>query len=413
MKYLLITTIAVALLAGCRESQQSTPSSEAKPEPPAAKAPAISIHEAAKEGNIEAVKQHIAAGTDVNAPGNRDIYGMGYTETPTDAARRNFHGGGHSPAPKNLPQDHPHHTFKEIVELLKKHGGHSGSIHVAVQSGDIAGVKALLNGRVNLNKTNLGGRSPLHLAAEKGHKEIASLLLDKGAEIDFGNWSDKTALHHAAEKGHIEIIELLLIKGANVNALGDAQRGTPLDLATRFKRNKRNKTANLLRKHGGKTAKELKAEEQPTEPVADVSALPSAPPAEAKSVKPVAEAKKLEPSTPKAPNLPIHYASRKGNIEVVRQQIAAGTDVNVKNNFGSTPLHVAASNGHKEIVELLIIAGADVNGKMNNGITPLGSASFIHERTPDSKKTKNDIITLLRKHGAKTAKELKVEKKKK
>ncbi|MCP4849559.1 MAG: hypothetical protein GY899_16595 [Verrucomicrobiaceae bacterium] len=61
------------------------------------------------------------------------------------------------------------------------------------------------------------------------------------------------------------------------------------------------------------------------------------------------------------------------------------------------------------MVELLIIAGADVNGKMNNGITPLGSASFIHERTPDSKKTKNDIITLLRKHGAKTRAELKAE----
>ena len=400
------------LLAGCGESQPPPPVPEAKPIEPVAKAPEISIHEAAKEGNIAAVKQHIAAGTDVNAPGNRDMYGMGYTETPTDAARRNLYGFGQASAPKNLPEDHRHHKFKEIVELLKKHGGHSGSIHVAVQSGDIAGVKALLNGRVNLNKTNLGGRSPLHLAAEKGYKEIASLLLDKGAEINFGNWSDKTALHYAAEKGHIEIIELLLIKGANVNALGDAPRGTPLDLATRFKRNK---AVDFLRKHG------------------------------AKSVKPVAEAKKSEPSIPKEPRSSIHDASRKGNIEVVRQQITAGTDVNtkragmtplhwsvnrghkeivglliaeganvnMKNNFGSTPLHHAASKGYKEIVELLIMAGADVNGKMNNGITPLGSASFIHERTPDSKKTKNDIITLLRKHGAKTAKELKVEKKKK
>ena len=266
MKHLLITIVAVVLV-GCGEAQQSVPAPEVKPtepvaetatpESPTVKAPDISIHDAAKDGNIEAVKQHIAAGTDVNAPGNRDIYGMGYTETPTDAARRNLYGFGQASAPKNLPQDHPHHKFKKIVELLKKHGGHSGSIHIAVQSGDITGVKSLLNGRVNLNKTNLGGRSPLHLAAEKGHKEIASLLLDKGAEINFGNWSDKTALHYAAEKGHIEIIELLLIKGANVNALGDAQRGTPLDLATRFKRNK---AANLLRKHGAKTGEELKAE---------------------------------------------------------------------------------------------------------------------------------------------------------
>jgi len=39
----------------------------AKPEPPTVEAADISIHEAANVGNIEAVKQHLAAGTDVNA----------------------------------------------------------------------------------------------------------------------------------------------------------------------------------------------------------------------------------------------------------------------------------------------------------------------------------------------------------
>ena len=98
---------------------------------------------------------------------------------------------------------------------------------------------------------------PLHLAAEYGHKEIASLLLDIGAQADFGNWSDKTALHYAAEKGHIEIIELLLSKGANLNALGGGEKRTPLDLATRFKRNK---AAAFLRAKKAKTGEELEAE---------------------------------------------------------------------------------------------------------------------------------------------------------
>ena len=61
MKHLLLTTIAAVVLVGCGESQQ--------PEPPTAKAPDISIHEAAREGNIEAVKQHLDAGTDVNVKG--------------------------------------------------------------------------------------------------------------------------------------------------------------------------------------------------------------------------------------------------------------------------------------------------------------------------------------------------------
>ena len=57
------------VLVGCGESQQSAPAPETKPEPPIAKAPDISIHFAAGKGNIEAVKQHLAAGTDVNAKG--------------------------------------------------------------------------------------------------------------------------------------------------------------------------------------------------------------------------------------------------------------------------------------------------------------------------------------------------------
>ena len=65
------------LLVGCGESQQSaTPeetqpaepvAEDAKPEPTKAKAPDISIHTAIDEGNIEAVKQHLADGADVNA----------------------------------------------------------------------------------------------------------------------------------------------------------------------------------------------------------------------------------------------------------------------------------------------------------------------------------------------------------
>ena len=62
----------------------------------------------------------------------------------------------------------------------------------------------------------------------------------------------------------------------------------------------------------------------------------------------------------------IWQAAYEGNIEVVKQHLAAGTDVNAKNEWGdgeSNPLHYAAFNGHKEIAELLIAAGADVNAK--------------------------------------------------
>ena len=148
MKHLLLTTIAAVLLVGC--------------------GPSMSIHDAARDGNIEAVKQHLAAGTDVNAK---------------------------------------------------------------IESGS----------------------APLHLAASFGHKEVAELLIAKGADVNAkGGFAGGTPLLGAAAKGHKEIAELLIAKGADVNAKeGDGL--TPLDWAY-------SETADLLRKHGGKTGEELKAE---------------------------------------------------------------------------------------------------------------------------------------------------------
>jgi ankyrin repeat protein len=115
------------------------------------------------------------------------------------------------------------------------------------------------------------------------------------------------------------------------------------------------------------------------------------------------ESQSPEPPTVKAPDISIHDAVDSGNIKVVKQHLAAGTDVNAKlahGQGGITPLHAAAVGGRKEIAELLIANGADVNAKMDDGRTPL-DAAFGY--------LKLETIDLLRKHGGKTGKELKAE----
>ena len=249
-------------------------------------------------------------------------------------------------------------------------------------------VELLIAESADVNAKSDDGRTPLHFAATSGHKEIVELLISKGANVNEEDVSGNTPLHYAAVGGSKEVGELLIAEGADVNANG-VDGVTPLDVA---ELGKHPETADLLRKHGGKTGKELKAAGKPTEPVA-----------EAAKVEPVAEATQPEPPTAKAPVIStyftIHAAAAIGNIEAVKQHLAAETNVNTKDNKGDqTPLHYASVMGHEEIVELLIDNDADVNLKCSTGDTPLDWAmNFNHIET----------ASILRKHGGKTGEELK------
>ena len=206
MTHLLLTTIAAVVLVGCGESQQSVPPAEAKPEPPTAKAPDISIHQAAYDGNIEAVKQHIAAGADVSVK------------------KKN------SPAVLFEASGTPLHyaSTKEIVELLIAKGA-------------------------DVNAKSSDGSTPLHDAAYYGRTVIAELLIAKGADVNAEDEVGLTPLHRANLTK--EIAELLIAEGADVNAK-EKYGETPLNWAILLGQTA---TADLLRKHGGKTGAELEA----------------------------------------------------------------------------------------------------------------------------------------------------------
>jgi len=132
----------------------------------------------------------------------------------------------------------------------------------AAESGNIEAVKQQLAAGTNVNAKDdaFSGETPLHWAAENGHKEIVELLIASGADVS-AKTSRKdgwTPLHDAAKYGHKETIELLIAKGADMNANSD-DYGTPLNWAIN---GRQAETINFLRKHGGKTGEELKAEEK-------------------------------------------------------------------------------------------------------------------------------------------------------
>ena len=92
---------------------------------------------------------------------------------------------------------------------------------------------------------------PLFDAVKKGDIEAVRKHLDAGADVNTKDEDGYTLLTVAAAYGSKEIVELLIFNGVDVNAS---------DPQVREKSIKMYEVADILRKHGGKTSAELKAE---------------------------------------------------------------------------------------------------------------------------------------------------------
>jgi len=93
----------------------------------------------------------------------------------------------------------------------------------------------------------------------------------------------------------------------------------------------------------------------------------------------------------KAPSSDIHSVVFMGDIKSVKQHIVAGTNLNAKDQYGSTPLTIAVTFGKTEIAKALILGGADLNLKNNEGSTALHTASFF---------CRTEIVKVLLEQGA-------------
>ncbi|MCB0372530.1 MAG: ankyrin repeat domain-containing protein [Muricauda sp.] len=79
----------------------------------------------------------------------------------------------------------------------------------------------------------------------------------------------------------------------------------------------------------------------------------------------------------KAPDMALQAAVVTGNLDVVKQHIAAGTDLNEKDALsGATPLITAITFDKNDIAQALINADANLAIKNNDGSTALHVAAF-------------------------------------
>src|SRR5688572_21348032 len=204
--------------------------------------------------------------------------------------------------------------------------------------------------------------------------EIIPLLLDKGANVNQPT-RYKTALMHAAGEGHADIVQLLLAKGADVNAVTD--EGTALMQALTGGH------AEIVKLLLASRA-DVKALNRNSEQAIILAARQRS--YRTPSVEPSAEIVQLLLAHGADPNATNRYGETAlmfaNTAAKVRLLVAAGAQLETKDEEGRTALLKAAAKGDAGVANALIASGANVNAMDNKGsnvlLHALDNQNFAH-----------------------------------
>lgn len=253
----------------------------------------------------------------------------------------------------------------------------SAALHFAARVGDAELVDLLLAAGADVNAANRYGQAPLHIAMRQRHASLVERLLGAGANAAQADGSGEPALLIATRLGARDIVELLLAHGAEVD-IRDVHYGqSALMLAVRNENTAL--VARLLDAGADVNARSLAGEEQPRVLPGDVPVGTSQGVGINRSGLP--DRGMRYPIT--GMKTPLLYATRAGNLELVRMLVEAGADIEAADANGITPLIDAIINysvvsmkrapqsDHFRIAHYLVEAGANVNAQDWYGQTPL------------------------------------------
>ncbi len=190
----------------------------------------------------------------------------------------------------------------------------------AIKAGDTAGVRALIDKRVDVNAAEADGTTPLHLAVDRDAPDIVQMLVRAGANVKAANRYGATPLWLASVNGNARTMAMLLEAGADASA-ANAEGETALMVAART--GKPDAVSALLARGADPNAKEGWRGQTA-----------------------------------------LMWAAAEGHAAVIDTLVARGADLKARSNAGFTALLFAAREGRIAAVETLLKAGADINDSL-------------------------------------------------
>ena len=336
---------------------------------------------AARRGDIDALREFIADGGDINEPqrGGRTLLHVSVENNEARATEFLIDRGAYVDA-----QDSAGRTplmvaasrgFAGIADTLLGAGAHidvidssgASALMFAIDSGHAGVFSLLLETGADVRLRDNNGRTPVIRAAQAGQVRFVTPLLEAGAGIDTTDYDGATALIAAAGRDHAPVVRELLEWGADVdiqdydgaNALYYA-----LEEAASVGRGV-TRSAELLIRAG--------AEVPADDTFGGALAFTAAESGNSELLSLLLEAGVAPEITDDSANTLLIAGVR--HSSVVRTLLDRDVRVNAANRSGETALLRAVRTGERDSARMLLSAGADPDVSDNEGRSVLMQAS--------------------------------------
>ena len=262
--------------------------------------------------------------------------------------------------------------LKNGGDVNAAHGDGMTALHWAASRGDAGLAQMLISAGANVRATTrLGGITALHMASQGGHASVVAALIAAGADANTTTSTGATAVMLAARAGGTEAVTRLVETGADINVKEKAFGQTALMIAAGLDRAD---VVSLLLARGAdwKTASAVADLKSLTSMMDDGTGRPQQQQPGGGIAGVTRGYRYNELIGTQGGLTALHFAARQGAAAAARALVDGGADVNlVSPGDRATPLLVALINGHFDLAAMLVAKGANPNLVSEAGVSPL------------------------------------------